>query len=166
MRSLGSRTRYPPPGMTTGMNPGGPGITKGFSPGFASAISTFWVEVGLVVVWSRAPAIVVGFNSEEDGVVVFGGVGVVFGFFTFDVFGFLVEIGFLGALVGFGGEVGFFGALVGFGGLASVALASVSASDDSSGLFVDSSVVVVILVAVVTSGTEVVAFGVEGSAFG
>lgn len=44
--------------------------------------------------------------------VVFRGDGVVFGFLVFGVFGFLVEVGFLGALVGFLVEAGL-GALVG-----------------------------------------------------
>lgn len=47
-------------------------------------------------------------SGKEVGVgsgitdVIFGGVGVVFGFLTLGV-GFLVEVGFLGALVGFCG---------------------------------------------------------------
>lgn len=43
----------------------------------------------------------VGVGSGITDVVVFGGVGVVFGFLTLGVLGFLVEAGFLGALVGF-----------------------------------------------------------------
>ena len=66
--------------------------------------------------------------------VVFRGDGVVFGFLVFGVFGFLVEVGFVGALVGF--LVGL-GALVGFCGFR-VVLESSESSDAgvvSSGLF-------------------------------
>lgn len=59
--------------------------------------------------------------------VVFRGDGVVFGFLTFGVFGFLVEVGFLGALVGFLVEAGL-GALVGFCGFR-VVLESSESSD-------------------------------------
>lgn len=92
----------------------------GFSPplpsassffGFTSTVPEFGVCLGLMVAWSMASG-EVGFRSGV--VVVFGGVGVVFGFFSFGVLGFLVEVGFLGALVGFLVEVGFLGALVGF----------------------------------------------------
>lgn len=110
-----------------------------------------------------ASATEVGFSSDVVGVVVFGGGGVVFGFFTFGVLGFLVEVGFLGTLVCFLVEVGFLGGLVGLGGLG-VALAPVAVSFGAgvttSDLFVDSSVVVVFLVDVVTLGARVVAFGV------
>ena len=50
------------------------------------------------MVWSLASAKEVGFAD-----VIFGGVGVVFGFLTLGVFGFLVQVSFLGALVGFWG---------------------------------------------------------------
>lgn len=48
-----------------------------------------------------ASAKVVGFDLGVVGVVIFGGIGVVFGFLLRGVLGFLVEVGFLGALVGF-----------------------------------------------------------------
>lgn len=69
----------------------------------------------------------VGFNSGIVEVV-FRGEGVVLGFLTFGVFGFLVEVGFLGALVGFLVGMGFLGALVGFCGF-TVVLESSEFSD-------------------------------------
>lgn len=55
------------------------------------------------MVWSVASATAVGLVLGSTDVVDFGGVGVVFGFLPLGAFGFLVEVGFLGALVGFGG---------------------------------------------------------------
>lgn len=89
--------------------------------------------------------------------VVFRGDGVVFGFLPFVVFGFLVDVGFFGALGGFLVEAGFLGALVGFWGFR-VVLGSSESSEAGvvpSGLFGVSSV------GAVTLGAGVVAFRVE-----
>lgn len=91
--------------------------------------------LGLAVVGSTTTSKGVVFNSGPAGVI-FRGDGVVLGFFSFFVFGFLVETGFLGALVGFLVEVGFLGALVGFWGFRVVLGASGSSDAGvvSSGL--------------------------------
>lgn len=110
MPRLGPLTKKSGPGITIGVNTWGLRITRGFSPsaasassffGFTSIIAELGVWLGLVVVCSMASAKVVGFDLGVVGVVIFGGIGVVFGFLLRGVLGFLVEVGFLGALVGF-----------------------------------------------------------------
>lgn len=133
--------------------PSSPSSASSWS-GSTSAVSKSGVCLGLAVVGSMTSEGVV-FNSGTAEVV-FRGDGVVFGFFSFFVFGFLVEAGFLGALLGFLVELGFLGALVGFWGFRVV----LGASGSSDAGVVSSGLSGVSSAGAVTLGARVVVFRV------